>query len=72
MKSDLRDYDTLDKSNFVDYEKASKFASENNATGFIECSSLTQNKLKEAYEIAIRAGLHKDKKGNKAKNCKIL
>ena len=77
-KSDLRGDIFLSKElanrgrDFVSVEEAETFAKSVGATKYIECSSLTQENLKIAFDEAMRAALNKPKRIKKQKWCQIM
>jgi small GTP-binding protein len=78
MKADLRTDEEMinllaEKGiDMITPEAAVKCAEEIGATGYYECSALTQEGLKPLFDDAIRAGRIKKASGPKKKSCMIL
>eukprot|EP01084_Bolivina_argentea_P149943 261858_1 len=72
-KSDLRN-DSQFKSNLISNDEGVKLAKEINAITYVECSALTQDRLKEVFDEAIKAALAAIKAKQKKKKgiCEIL
>ena len=71
-KSDLRQHGVNKELELISTEEGEKLAKEIKANGFIECSALTQENLKQTFDEAIHCVIKPPKKKKRIKNCVLL
>lgn len=62
----------FDSTKYVSDQEAEELAKAIGAVGYVPCSAMTQERLKDVFDMAIRAGLTSKNKPNDTKACCVV